>query len=190
MSFIFNLWACVAPGLTTIDEPVNAGKQPEIVEGPYWDECSFNGGDHICDLILPTADGGEERLYDYYGEVIVIDVSAMWCGPCQQAASQVNSVKVMTGGVRWITVLAENLDGEDPTMEDGQMWGDYFGLWHDEIWLGSRMYDIDVTGTYGFPLTGWPFFAILDKDLRIRVVKQGWNKDEMLLHIAELKSEP
>ena len=62
MSFIFSLWACVAPGLTTIDEPVNAGKQPEIVEGPYWDECSFNGGDHICDLILPTADGGEEEF--------------------------------------------------------------------------------------------------------------------------------
>ena len=50
---------------------------------------------------------------------------------------QVNSVKVMTGGVRWITVLAEIL------MVKIQPWktdkcGRLLYLWHDEIWLGSQ----------------------------------------------------
>jgi hypothetical protein len=95
----------------------------------------------------------------------------------------------MSGDVKWITVLIENLDGDDPTIMDGQQWGDHFGLWHDEVWLGTRMHDIDLTGTHGFPLTGWPFFVILDKDLQIRVVQRGWNKEEMLIHIADLKTE-
>ena len=189
MSFIFSLWACIAPGLEQSVDPKTSLDPIEEPSPIWWEECSFNGGDHICNLILPTADGGEAELYDHYGEITIIDVSAMWCNPCQEAAWNSNSVKVMADGVNWITVLVENLNGEDPTIEDGQTWGDYFGIWHDEIWLGTRTHDIDVTGTYGFPLTAWPFFMILDQDLRIRVIKQGWNKEEILQHIADLKSE-
>ena len=176
------LWAC--------DKPILDSGKPEVVEESpiWWDECSYNGGDHICDLSLIKADGGFDNLYSYYGEVIVVDVSAMWCGPCQEAAWNSNSIKVTSGGVTWITVLIEDLEGNTPDLEDGQMWGDYFGIWHDEIWLGSND-NRDVEGINGFANTGWPYFLILDKDLMIRVVQQGWNKQEILDKIAELKSE-
>ena len=176
------LWAC--------DKPILDSGEPEVVEESpiWWDECSYNGGDHICDLSLTKADGGFDNLYSYYGEVIVVDVSAMWCGPCQEAAWNSNSIKVTSGGVTWITVLIEDLEGNTPDLEDGQMWGDYFGIWHDEIWLGSND-NRDAEGINGFANTGWPYFLILDKDLMIRVVQQGWNKQEILDKIAELKSE-
>jgi len=98
------LWAC--------DKPILDSGKPEVIEESpiWWDECSYNGGDHICDLSLPTAGGGFDNIYSHYGEVIVIDVSAMWCGPCQEAAWNSNSIKVTTGGVTWITVLIEDLE--------------------------------------------------------------------------------
>jgi thiol-disulfide isomerase/thioredoxin len=178
------LWACDAPISSDTSKP-----KQEVVESPiHWTECSYNGGDHICDLTLSTADAKMDNLYSHYGEVIVIDVSAMWCGPCQEAAWNSNSIDVSSGGVKWITVLLENLDGEAPSVEDGQMWGDHFGIWYNEILLGSPD-NRDPEGFNGFANTGWPYFLILDKDLMIRVVQQGWNKEEILQHIADLKSE-
>ena len=183
---LLNLLLCACDGSITND---TSKPKEEVVESPiYWDECSYNGGDHICDLSLPTADGGTDNFYSHYGEVIIVDVSAMWCGPCQEAAWNSNSINVTVDGVTWITVLIENLDGITPTQEDGQFWGDYFGIWHDEIWLGSSE-NRDYDGLTGFANTGWPYFLIIDKDLRIRVVQQGWNKEQILQHIVDLKSE-
>jgi len=176
------LWAC--------DKPILDSGKPEVIEESpiWWDECSYNGGDHICDLSLPTAGGGFDNIYSHYGEVIVIDVSAMWCGPCQEAAWNSNSIKVTTGGVTWITVLIEDLEGNVPDQEDGETWGNYFGIWHDEILLGSND-NRDVNGITGFANTGWPYFLILDKDLMIRIVQQGWNKNKIIEEIENLKSE-
>ena len=181
------LWACDAPIPSDTSKP-----KQEVIESPiHWaeDECSYNGGDHICDLTLTTADGEDDNLYSYYGEVIVLDVSAMWCEPCQMAAWHSNSIKVTTGGTKWITVLIENLQGNDPNIDDGIEWGNYFGIEYSEIWLGSREGNLDEEGITGIPLGGWPYFVILDKDLRIRTIQQGWNKDEIIANIESLKAE-
>ncbi len=99
MFLISLLWGC--------DSPIIDSSVPEVVEvsPTWWDECSYNEGDHICDLHLPTADGGFDNLYSHYGEIIVIDASAMWCGPCQEAAWNSNSINVTSEGVTWVTVL-------------------------------------------------------------------------------------
>jgi len=187
MLFNLLLWACDAP-IKDSAEP----EKVEVVESPiHWadEDCSYNGGDHICNLSLTNTAGDEEEIYDYYGEVIVLDISAMWCEPCQIAAWNSNSVKVTTGGTKWVTVLIEDLQGNDPDVDDGIEWGNYFGIEYSEIWLGSREGNLDDEGITGIPLGGWPYFLIIDKDLRIRVVQEGWNKDEIIANIESLKAE-
>ena len=181
------LWAC--------DAPIKDSAVPEkveVVESPIWWEdhdCSYNGGDHICNFRLPTAADTADEIYEHYGEIIVIDLSSMWCGPCQQAADAINDIKERVGGVEWITIIIENEAGRIPSSYDGQRWGNAFGLDYEDIWLGSRS-NIDIyNGIYGFPLQSWPYFVILDADLRIRVVIEGWNKQNMINKISELKSE-
>ena len=152
------------------------------------EQCANIIGGKACNFSAVDADENDVELTDLMGSPFILDLSAMWCGPCQEAAWNSNSVDVSSGGVKWITVLIENLDGEAPSVEDGQMWGDYFGIWHNEILLGSPD-NRDPEGFNGFANTGWPYFLILDKDLMIRVVQHGWNKEEILQHIADLKSE-
>ena len=38
------------------------------------------------DLVGPTLDGGEFRLSDHLGEVVVLNVWASWCAPCRAEA--------------------------------------------------------------------------------------------------------
>jgi|TARA_R110000823_G_scaffold36859_5_gene100373 thiol-disulfide isomerase/thioredoxin len=172
----------------TIEGGSDTHKEIEKVSPIYWDDCSYNGGDHICNLRLFKANEVADDLYDHYGEVIAIDLSAMWCGPCQQAASEVESIKQQTG-VKWVTVLIENEYGLPPSYSDGSRWANAFSLPLDEIWLGSRQ-NIDFPdGIDGFPLQGWPYFVILDTDLRIRVVIEGWNKQNMINKIEALQNE-
>jgi hypothetical protein len=184
------LWACDAP--IKDDTSSSPTLMEQIEESPiHWaeNECSYNGGDHICNLSLTNSNGDVEEIYNYYGEVIVLDISAMWCDPCQIAAWNSNSIKVTTGGVKWITVLIEDLQGNAPDEDDGIEWGNYFGIEYNEIWLGTREDNLDADGATGVPLGGWPYFLIIDKDLRIRVVQEGWNKDEIIAQIESLKAE-
>ena len=181
------LWAC--------DAPIKDSAVPEkveVVESPIWWEdhdCSFNGGDHICNFRLPTAADTADEIYDHYGEITVIDLSSMWCGPCQQAAGDINDIKERVGGVEWITIIIENEAGRSPSSYDGRRWGNAFNLDYEDIWLGSSGLIDPHNGAYGFPLQSWPYFVILDADLRIRVVIEGWNKQNMINKITELKSE-
>jgi thiol-disulfide isomerase/thioredoxin len=180
------LWAC--------DQPIIDSGEPleEIIESPiHWaeDECSYNGGDHICNFRLPTAADTADEIYPHYGEIIVIDLTSMWCGPCQQAAGDVNDIKEKVEGVKWITIIIENEAGLSPSSSDGRRWGNAFELDYEDIWLGSRS-NIDIyNGISGFPSQGWPYFVILDADLRIRVVIEGYNKNNMINKISDLKSE-
>ena len=85
----------------------------------------------------------------------------------------------------WITVLLENTDREDPTAVDLAEWVDAMGNVNSVVLAGSRDL-VDATGEHGFPLTSWPTFILINKDMVIYHGWSGWSEDYLNQKIAEM----
>ena len=72
----FLVTAC-APSIVT-DIGIETGEQVE---------CGYNIGDILCDIQLVDQHGDDWSLYDNSAKATVIDLSVMWCAPCQAAAT-------------------------------------------------------------------------------------------------------
>ena len=65
------------------DWPSN--EPPNTLEGE-----GFSEGQVPHDFRVPDQHGDEVSLWQFYGSVILLDISTMWCGPCQQIAREVD----------------------------------------------------------------------------------------------------
>ena len=104
-----------------------------------WDDCSQQIGDHPCDFMLMDQNGEEFNLYDHHGKIIIIDLSAMWCGPCQSAALEVEELQKKYGDkIVYVTILIENVNYNPPTKADIKKWAKAFGIENATVLSGSR----------------------------------------------------
>lgn len=159
-------------------------------ESVHWDpiECSFNIGDHICDLNLATAMSTVDYLYDYHGEPIVLEVTSMRCGDCQRSSGNNDYLTTMSGNMRWITIIMENEAGMNPSVSDGRRWANAFTLPYFYVWLGTKL-NIDLHhGKTGFPYSSYPYYVLIDDDLVIYTVIEGYDKDKIINNITDLKN--
>ncbi len=144
--------------------------------GPFvdWDDCSQQVGDHPCDFTLVDQNGDEFNLYDHYGKVIILDFSAMWCGPCMMAAQEIEHLQQKYGDkIVYVTILIENQNYNPPTEKDLKNWADYFKIKSAPVLEGSR----DLMSTdpdAGWLVTGWPTFYIIDQNMIITNYTRGF----------------
>jgi|ETNvirnome_2_300_1030623.scaffolds.fasta_scaffold25046_2 thiol-disulfide isomerase/thioredoxin len=179
------LTACSAchPNLESTDND-------SVVENPYpfavWETCSQAEGDHPCNFTLLNQYDEEVSLYDFYGNVIVLDFSAMWCSPCQQAGADVQETveKFKDNDVRYVTVLIENFSGDDPTLADVQSWASNLGITSEPILQGSRDL-LSGSPSTGWPLQSWPSFAFITSDMEIHIWQAGYNQQMLELMIED-----
>jgi len=66
-------------------------------EKPVTPEAMTNGGSAAPDFSLENASGGNVKLSDYRGKVVIVDFWATWCPPCRKGIPDLIDIKKQYG---------------------------------------------------------------------------------------------
>ncbi len=98
---------------------------PADLAGEGWYE-----GDVVPDVRGFDQHGDEVCLWQFYGDLVVLDISTMWCAPCQDLARGVQETAeyFSDDGVVYLTLLGEDVEGAPSTSENCEEWAGAFGI--------------------------------------------------------------
>tara|TARA_B100000700_G_scaffold308285_1_gene385770 strand:- start:241 stop:831 length:591 start_codon:yes stop_codon:yes gene_type:complete len=177
--------SCGAPELQTTGIDTQEAEEDER-DWMTWSECSHRAGDHPCNFSLQNQNGETVELYDFYGKVIIVDLSAMWCGVCQNIASDGETLSQRYGSddFVWLTVLVEDESGNPPDQADLERWATLFNITGNV--LGGDRSLVDINAETGYPVTGWPTVVVIDREMRIYNGVNGWSESLVTSWIESL----
>jgi len=177
--------SCV-PSLSNPGDDTSGDEEYSFVT---WDTCGHNFGDHPCNFTLKNQNNEDVSLYDFYGDTIVVDLSAMWCGPCGSAASEVQDVKDAydSEGFTYLTVLIENSAGGDPSIDDCSDWADLYGI-KEPVLAGDRSL-VGQNPATEWPLTSWPTFYFITDEMVINTSLRGFSSSYIDMLIEDTMSK-
>lgn len=110
----------------------------------------YDEGDVPPDVRMPDQYGDEVSLWQFYGNLVVINVAPMWCAPCQELASGVEELVGEYEGesMVFVELVAETIEGETPDETHAADWAETFGI-------ESAPVTADTSGFYvNFPQGG------------------------------------
>jgi thiol-disulfide isomerase/thioredoxin len=101
----------------------------------------------------------------------------MWCGYCRIAASTIQETqdRYADQGFYYVTILVEDYDGSTVEQSDLQSWATSAGITTAPV-LAADMSMMDPSGESGWPVTSWPTFVVIDKEMTIYYGQRGWNE--------------
>ena len=131
-------------------------------------EEGFRIGQTARDIRALDQFGDEVSLWQFYGMVVALDISTIWCAPCRQLATEVDEVQEHFGEEEFIylTLLPQNDAGEIPTTEDLVGWGEDWGV------SGPILSDIDGFSYEVVPEGDpYPAIVVIGRDMVVDVDK-------------------
>jgi len=150
--------------------PISAPPEGLVGEG-------FEKGEVVPDFLLMDQYGQDVSLWQFYGSVIVMDVSTMWCGPCGNLADTVQEIadSRREQGFVYMTLFPEDVDkdAEDPTIpdiEDLNAWGDY----HE---IAEPLLSDDARYTEAITTDAFPVIIIIDREMKASARLEGISDD-------------
>ncbi len=163
------LSACIPrlyPSVATVDPgtwvaPENSWPQAEppsdLVGGGY------EPGQVVPDFRLVDQFGDEVAFWQFYGNLVLLDISTIWCAPCQAIAEGTEETwqDYRDEGFVYVTLLQEDLDGDPPDAADLQVWVDNFGLTSPVLADGEKL-------AYGAIRNGaWPAVLLVGRNMAV-----------------------
>ncbi len=145
----------------------HADQLPEGLAGT-----GYSSGDTAHDFRLIDQHGDEVQLYQFYGQVIVLELFVSWCGVCEELADFGEALwtELADHDMVYLSVMLEDYSGQPPSPEDAEEWAARFGLTHPVL-------ADDGTGQRDYIQVGYPTFVIIDRDMTI-IDPDFWPLDE------------
>lgn len=158
------------PGGATGDAPASDGPQSS---GPQ------SSGPAAPDFSLPTLDGGEKRLSEHKGEVVLIDFWATTCDPCMvELPHLVRIYKAHKD--KGFTVLAVSLDGPESRAQVNS-------VVHDKDMIFPVLLDEETSVSPKFnPKNELPFAVLVNRKGQIVHQRGGYKAGDEVELEAEI----
>lgn len=129
------------------------------------------------DFTLKSLDGGNLRLDEYRGQVVLINFWASWCGPCRQEMPLLDRLHQRYEDTGF-AVLGVNVEGEvAPAREIVDKTNVSFPVLIDEGQLVSELYKLEAM----------PSTVVVDRDGRIRYIHRGYKPGDEAKYVEVVK---
>jgi thiol-disulfide isomerase/thioredoxin len=164
-----SLLACV-PELTSppgAEGPAGPWEAPEnswpVCEAPPdgFEGSGYAVGDTAPDFLFGDQYGAQVSLWQWHGCTVVLDISTMWCAPCQELAEEAQAIAddYRDDEVVYVTIMPQDLGSDPPDTDELMEWSEGFEL-VEPILSDDAGYSYNVvTGARGFPAV-----LIIDRD--------------------------
>jgi peroxiredoxin len=124
----------------------------------------FAEGQVVPDFRLMDQNGDTVALWQFYGQIIALDISTMWCSPCQQLADEGEETYTdyRDQGFMYVTVLPEDIEGQPTELDDLTTWTGYYGL--------TSVVAADPDKAYTAPAVPdgqYPVVLVVDRTMRV-----------------------
>jgi peroxiredoxin len=140
--------------------PTEPGSPPEPEPTP---QLGTKFGDIAVNFTAKDQNGNNVSLYDYSGKIILVDMSADWCGPCRNEATHLENLydEYKQRGLRVITTLVSG---------DPSEWAKEYGLTFPVLDDNNEA----IWNQYGEGYV--PLNLVIDKDKVIRYKEAGYDE--------------
>ena len=125
----------------------------------------FGFGETPPDMCMLDQFGNEVSLWQFYGQLILLDVSAEWCAPCQELASEVDHtwLDYDDQDFMYLTILTEDDNSAIPNQEVLENWATDFGI------TAPVLSDSENYRTQLVPTGAYPRLMLIDRTMKIAV---------------------